>query len=283
MNDIYLPIIGQGSQPQEIDGANLDFMRLPNTMTTYTMPQVRIDLDSQTITQVKTILQEVLAALQHFDATNDNSFNVRMLTDKEVAFLNEILGEGEVSIIQQDDILTQIQESVLAGVWRIQCFELNSGKLCYDAIEVGDIPLIIKEYTFENAAQQLHFEKENLPAGLMNALPLVAELNAACTAYAATKQTHVINLSLLPQTEQDLAFLYQLLGKGTTSILSRSYGTNRITSTATDKVWWVQYFNSQDSLILNTLEVCEVPSVACAAIEDLADSAIRLAEILNLY
>jgi hydrogenase-1 operon protein HyaF len=73
------------------------------------------------------------------------------------------------------------------------------------------------------------------------------------------------------------------LGKGTTSILSRGYGTNRITSTMTDKVWWVQYFNSDDTLILNTLEVCEVPSVACAALEDLADSATRLTEILALY
>jgi hydrogenase-1 operon protein HyaF len=44
-----------------------------------------------------------------------------------------------------------------------------------------------------------------------------------------------------------------------------------------------QYFNSDDTLILNTLEVSDVPSVACAAMEDLADSAERLGEILNFY
>jgi hydrogenase-1 operon protein HyaF len=172
---------------------------------------------------------------------------------------------------------------VLAGVWRIQCFDPKTKELHYDGIEIGDIPCVIKERTFKNALKQLQFDNENLPDGLMNALPLVAELNSACATYSSDNPAHSINLSLLPQTEQDLEFLYQLLGKGTVSILSRSYGTNRITSTATDKVWWVQYFNSDDTLILNTLEVSEVPSVACAALEDIADSTSRLAEILSFY
>jgi len=283
MTDIYLPIIGQGSQPKEEDGVDLDFMRLPSAMTTYAMPQVSVKLEPESIARVKALLQEVQAALSHFDPDHDNSFNVRNLTEQEQAFLNEILGEGEVSIIQNDDLNTQIQESVLAGVWRVRCFNPKNSKLSYDSIEVADIPKIIKEYTFEKAAKQLHFDNENLPNGLMNALPLVAELNAACSAYTAEKQTHSINLSLLPQTPEDLAFLYETLGKGTTSILSRGYGTNRITSTLTDKVWWVQYFNSDDTLILNTLEVSEVPSVACAAMEDLEDSATRLAEVLAIY
>jgi len=283
MNDIYLPVIGQGSQPKEEDGVDLDFMRLPSAMTTYAMPQVSVKLEPESIARVKALLQEVQVALSHFDPDHDNSFNVRNLTEQEQAFLNEILGEGEVSIIQNDDLNTQIQESVLAGVWRVRCFNPKNSKLSYDSIEVADIPKIIKEYTFESAAKQLQFDNQDLPAGLMNALPLVAELNSACSAYTAEKQTHSINLSLLPQTPEDLAFLYETLGKGTTSILSRGYGTNRITSTLTDKVWWVQYFNSDDTLILNTLEVSEVPSVACAAMEDLEDSATRLAEVLAIY
>jgi hydrogenase-1 operon protein HyaF len=41
----------------------------------------------------------------------------------------------------------------------------------------------------------------------------------------------------------------------------------------------VRYFNSMDTLILDTIEVSAVPEVACAAVEDIADSAIRLREI----
>jgi hydrogenase-1 operon protein HyaF len=283
MNNIYIPIIGQGSQPQEEDGAELAFMPLPSSMTTYVMPQLPPDLDVKAMTRAKALLHAVLDALKNYQSGQNISFHIHSFDTKELAFINEILGEGEVSIIQQDEMLTQIQESVLAGVWRIQCFDPKNHDLYYDGIEVGDIPHSIKENTFENAAKQLHFDEDDLPDGLMNALPLVTELNAQIAAFQPDTLAHVINLSLLPQTEQDLQFLYQLLGGGTVSILSRSYGTNRITSTSTDKVWWVQYFNSDDTLILNTIEVSVVPSVACAAMEDIADSATRLQEILDCY
>ncbi|MCU7925203.1 MAG: hydrogenase expression/formation protein [Candidatus Thiodiazotropha sp. (ex Dulcina madagascariensis)] len=97
------------------------------------------------------------------------------------------------------------------------------------------------------------------------------------------REAYVINLTLLPQTEQDLAFLIEHLGEGPLTILSRGYGNCRITSTAVDNVWWVQYFNSQDKNILNTLEIGGVPAVAAAASEDIQDSAQRLDEIMGAY
>jgi hydrogenase-1 operon protein HyaF len=48
-------------------------------------------------------------------------------------------------------------------------------------------------------------------------------------------------------------------------------------------VWWVKFYNSEDALILNTIEIVDVPEVARAAAEDLADSAERLKEILEIY
>jgi hydrogenase-1 operon protein HyaF len=38
-------------------------------------------------------------------------------------------------------------------------------------------------------------------------------------------------------------------------------------------VWRVQFFNSMDTLILDTLEVTDMPEVVLAAPEDLSDSA----------
>jgi hydrogenase-1 operon protein HyaF len=43
----------------------------------------------------------------------------------------------------------------------------------------------------------------------------------------------------------------------------------------------VQYFNSMQTLILNTLELVRVPEAAIAAPEDLADSRQRLAELVQ--
>ena len=76
----------------------------------------------------------------------------------------------------------------------------------------------------------------------------------------------------------DLAWLVEVLGVGPTVILSRGYGNCRITATALANTWWVQYFNSADTLILNTIEVTDLPDVAPAAADDFADSIERLAE-----
>ena len=70
------------------------------------------------------------------------------------------------------------------------------------------------------------------------------------------------------------------LGQGATTVLSRGYGNCRIDACATRNVWRVRFYNSQDMLILDTIEVIEVPEVACAAREDIADSAERLTDVL---
>jgi hydrogenase-1 operon protein HyaF len=56
-----------------------------------------------------------------------------------------------------------------------------------------------------------------------------------------------------------------------------------VSSTGTNNIWWVQFFNSQDVIILNTIEVTNIPNVTCAAQEDVEDSAYRLGEIIEVY
>ncbi len=119
-------------------------------------------------------------------------------------------------------------------------------------------------------------DPQALPEGIINAPGLLAELQEQVQ---RQNLGHVINLTLLPLSPEDLECITQQLGVGKTAILSRGYGNCRITATAIRHVWWVQYFNSTDTMILNTLEVAGVPLVACASSEDLADSRERLQEI----
>jgi hydrogenase-1 operon protein HyaF len=67
--------------------------------------------------------------------------------------------------------------------------------------------------------------------GVFNAPALIAEINAHIPGTPA-REPHVINLSLLPHTEGDLAFLEAALGQGDLIILSRGYGNCRIRSPA---------------------------------------------------
>ena len=71
-----------------------------------------------------------------------------------------------------------------------------------------------------------------------------------------------------------------VLGAGRVSLSSRGYGTCRVTSTRLQNCWRVRHFNSEGRPILDSIEVTEAPVAVLAAQEDIADSAVRLGEIL---
>jgi hydrogenase-1 operon protein HyaF len=116
--------------------------------------------------------------------------------------------------------------------------------------------------------------------GIMNAPAILNELVDKSRSHQPGQSAHVINFSLLPVSPEDLEYIFDALGVGSVTILSRGYGNCRITSTRLAHVWWVQYFNSMDQIILNTIEVVDVPEVALAADEDYQDSIERLGEWL---
>jgi len=113
----------------------------------------------------------------------------------------------------------------------------------------------------------------------MNSPSVLREIGARMRLRRGAR-AHVVNLTLLPLTPDDHAVLEAALPAGPVALMSRGFGNCRITSTLARDVWRVQYFNSMSTLILNTIEVVDVPEVALAAVEDLADSRVRLAELV---
>jgi hydrogenase-1 operon protein HyaF len=285
MSDDKFPVnvvgmVGPGSQPKEEDGAALSFMPMPDEMTTYRMPEVSISITAAA--EVNQILNQVQQLLDRYQIDKaEDPIDLTKLDARHRHHIDEILGEGEVSIMVASDVQVRIQESVLAGVWRVQ-YLTNKGELQKDTIEVADIPSLIREMTFAGDEIRPTAESDgDIPEAVNNAIPLLTEINDKII--AADDVPHVINLTLLPQSDEDLAFLAERLGKGKVTILSRGYGNCRVSSTTTHNTWWVQYFNSQDAIILNTLEVTPVPVVVCASQEDIEDSAQRLNEIRQVY
>jgi hydrogenase-1 operon protein HyaF len=287
MHEFPIPVAlaGPGTQPAEADGANLDILQLPDEMATFRMPEVPVLDEPEQCRQGLAALHQLEAALQiaAMRPGRVEAIEITGLDAQNVDLIDQVLGEGEVSMIFQGrDCSARIQESVLAGVWRVKHFD-QQGALTQDSIEVAPVPKICRRHVFTHSAHRVEMQRDAIPAGVLNAPPLLAEINDKIAEYRPRAENHVINLTLLPQTEEDLAFLIERLGEGRLTILSRGYGNCRITSTATEHVWWVQYFNSQDRNILNTLEIGDVPSVALAAEEDIQDSAVRLSEILEIY
>lgn len=263
---------GPGSQTED---ESLQYMDMPRDMRTYRTPVLPEPEEIRDLRAARDILNNVLTGLTAVRPEQATTkVNLARLDAANLALIDQLLGEGEVSAcIDSAGGSLRIQESVFAGVWRVRMFDLD-GHCLTDDIEIGGLPASV---TIASRAGQPTPDAPPLAPGVINAPALLAEIDAHLR--QATSH-HIINLSLLPFSPEDALWLDQALGRGTVTLLSRGYGNCRITATGISRVWWVQYFNSQDALILNTLEITDAPEVARAAPEDLADSGERLAEVL---
>ena len=266
------PLLGPGSQPA--DDAELDFMPMPHAMNTFEMPRVPERVDPAALARVAELLGGLVAALQGAEEARPR-LELTGLAPAVVELLNQVLGEGEVSIRVDATPALRIQETVFAGLWR--CCELDAeGGLVRDWLEAGDIPPVVR-------AAALAAAEPALPAlepqpGAMNSPALLAEIGAGLPPEPPGRQ---INLTLLPMTPEDHAALERALPVGPVAMISRGFGNCHITSTRTRDVWRVQYFNTMKTLILNTIELVAMPEVALASAEDLADTRTRLAELVQ--
>ncbi|RXH38142.1 hydrogenase accessory protein HypB [Bradyrhizobium nanningense] len=206
-------------------------------------------------------------------------YRLENLSGAERKLIGELLGEGEVAGVVglPDGSLAKIRESVLAGIWRVYIGTEPS----HEYVEVGEIPRIVRRAATDLTSANLMIGTP--PDGAMNVQPLLAEIRERASVWRFGMYAHVINLTLLPMSVIDLAFLQQSLGEGPVKIVFHGYGTCRVRATGTRNVWSVQFFNSTDNIILDTLEIGGVPIVALAAEEDLQDSAERMQDIMTAY
>lgn len=262
---------GPGSQPPE-DDVELAYLALPSGMRTYA-PHLPELADPSSATPALRTLADIAAACDICATSGQTAgFDLAGLDAENRRLMAETLGQGEVSMRLRGIPALRVQESVFAGVWVLA----GEG---VDRVEVAPIPAAALGRAFAP-----HRPAEATPPrspGVVNAPPLLAELSDKARHWQPGVPPHVVNLTLLPHTEEDLLWLDQALGEGAVTILSRGYGNCRITATALPQVWRVQFFNSMDSLILDTFEVTAMPDVALAAPEDLADSGARLLEVLE--
>ncbi|MCU7933527.1 MAG: hydrogenase expression/formation protein [Candidatus Thiodiazotropha sp. (ex Dulcina madagascariensis)] len=201
------------------DGASLDILRLPSEMSTFSIPDMAMSDQRENLDQGMSSLRELAQLLRQqakIESEQPEAIDITALDDANRTLVDQVLGEGEVSMVYLGrESSARIQESVMAGIWRIRCFD-EAGKLTTDTIEAASVPRLCRRNVFKHAAQRVKSAHQSFPEGVLN-------------------------------------------------------------------VWWVQYFNSQDKNILNTLEIGGVPAVAAAASEDIQDSAQRLDEIMEAY
>jgi hydrogenase-1 operon protein HyaF len=275
-----LPVrtFGPGSQPEEEE---LQYLAMSRDVPTFEMPRVPEAAPPDALAAARDLLAAFLAAYERWDpasGTPGPRLELTGVPDATLAVVNDMLGEGEVSIQVGGSNPHRIQESVFAGVWRV-CALDGDGRLASDAIEAAPVPDVA--LAIARAAGAERIAPVAIPPGAMNSPALLAEIGSQLAERRQGAATHVLNLTLFPLTPDDHRVLEHALPAGPVAMISRGFGNCRITSTTARDVWWVQYFNSMNTLILDTIEIVDVPEVALAAVEDLVDSRARLAELIE--
>jgi hydrogenase-1 operon protein HyaF len=281
IRDIPVRVVGPGSQPTDSDGDAISYMDMPSDMSTFVAPVMPEPEDVLLMDGAREAMRWLQTALDDYKAGGEPLLADLSALDAESRdVVNQILDEGEVSVVCDGDVRARTQESILAGVWRTLFFDRDDRVVC-DLLEVAEVPKVVDFATEHSAA--VDTAAEGVGSELANALPILVELRSHHEKYTDGGAAHSINLTLLPLSEPELEFIDQRLGRGPIDVLSRAYGKCEVISTQTAGIWWVRYYNSMGVLILNTLEVVDVPGVVKAAPEDIADSAERLKQILEPY
>ncbi len=262
----FKPSIGPGSQPVDEVLVTLD---VPNDVHAFRPPLTELDAPPEVAGPALDFLKQLLAALREtpFSPMQVVRFSLLDYPPAVRAEINELLGEGEVSVLSAGEL--RAQETAFTGIWRIR----GEG---IDDVEASAFPLALRAVAL---ARELPSTPAAVPPPeLMNAPALYHEIRSLSGVWRVGRPAQVINLSLLPATPDDLAWLDEQLGRISFSVLSRGFGNCRITATALPYVWWVQYFNNMEKLILNSIEIVDVPAVALAAQEDYDETIVRLDE-----
>lgn len=281
IDNIPVTVTGPGSQPHEADDTRLEFISLPQEMGSYRAPDIPEPEQVQHLGGARATTEWIRRALERYRVGGEPQVaDISALDAENRELVNQILGEGEVSLRFGGPLQVRMQESVLAGIWRTFYLDAN-GAIMHDLIEVCDVPVLARRRPDPECVAAI--AGVTPPADVMNAMPILSEIQDHVQSWQAGDLAHVINLTLLPLSEDDIRFLGDVLGKGPVDTLSRGYGDCQITSAACPGVWWVRYTNSMGTLILNTLEITDIPMVACAAQEDLDDSRQRFRELLEPY
>ncbi|HSV71461.1 MAG TPA: hydrogenase expression/formation protein [Methylibium sp.] len=280
---IPLVALGPGSQAED---ETLDYIKMPQGMSTWQPPHLPEPEQLAGHDSVRAVLHAVQDSLRQALAGEPPApIGLDALDSASRALVNQVLGEGEVSLRVAAPgggrSCLDAQESVYAGVWRVVRRDDDTGAV-RDSIEVGAAPGVLLGIVRSEPHRGAGLSPQAaLPPDVMNAPSILAELADHWSRRRSGDAAHVINLTLLPLAPADLAWLEHEIGSGRVLILSRGYGNCRISNTERPDTWRVVYYNSMDTMILNTIEVVELPEVALAAPEDLADSLERLTEAIE--
>jgi HupH hydrogenase expression protein, C-terminal conserved region len=114
---------------------------------------------------------------------------------------------------------------------------------------------------------------------LTNTLGLLNEICTALEALKTSGQEQILYLMHPPLTEEDEDFLREALGTGRTTIVSDEGTITAWRLTGIPCVWWGEYRDEIERVILKAIEIAPFPHLATSQREDIDDGLAKLKAI----
>lgn len=305
-------ILSSGGYASKITGRKPKLFKLPVANGTFLYPEAPYLRDKNGIKDGLLLLKDIHHALVMFNEESKyNQFELSALNTLSREFIDEIFEKGHIKATVQlnsgDIDHIEVHQSIMAGVWRIK--HLNHlGKIGADYLEIATFPSAIlskcralknkqpddksintsldtspEEPAREQLTSRLPLDALLQDSNSFDKHALIAELNLRGEQFSATDEPFVINLSASCIDEDMLTALEAQLDIDEVTMLSTTYGNCMINATSAINTWWVKYFDADDRVILNTLEVVDIPSIAKASYQDIALSGLKLKSLLAHY
>ena len=176
MKDFPIPVrsIGPGSQ---VEDETLDYMPMPQGMETFRAPPLPEPEQMAGRQRARAALREALVELEAVCQGGGNRHvDLAGLDADDLALVNQVLGEGEVSAVVHaaggGQRAVQVQEAVFAGVWRV--VTTLDGCVVSDIIELGHIPAVLRDAARQDVEPEVPLWRGELPTNVQNAPALLA-------------------------------------------------------------------------------------------------------------
>jgi hypothetical protein len=114
---------------------------------------------------------------------------------------------------------------------------------------------------------------------LINTLGLLSEIGTALEALKTTGQEQILYLTHPPLTEEDEDFLRETLGSGRITIVSNEGNITAWRLTSIPCVWWGEYRDEIERVVLKAIEIARFPHLATCHREDIDEGIAKLKAI----
>lgn len=182
--------------------------------------------------------------------------------------------KGEVVVRLEGPVSGMVRESRLPGLWHVR---RGAGTEAVHEVVVAEVPNLLREAAAAEASSEIPIP---VAEGSVHGRALLLRIAQCLKGLALEDTSTLFDLTHCPLSSDDHALIDRTLKTGTVWGWSLGYPACQAVTTSVRCIWRVRYRNG-DKLVLDTIEIVDIPAVLRAQREDIDDSLTRFDTLLR--